>query len=560
MVPALFALILLAVPAHAEDAYGRLLNQGIGQLEVGWADEEPEVLQAARRTFQAALRAAGESPTRQAEARKLLAKVAELLGDAEVAGSGREEARRLFEERLAISDMNQAWEARPASWLRFDERVEATDWERYEELLAEIRADQAKEGEHAAALATAERLLLIRAERLHPEHRFVAQVHEWRAEALENLGDRVGAVRAREEALRVIEKTRVAGHLGPRRRLEEARARLAAQGPGRPHRAERPGMVARFLAWARGREAVRPLPRKAGPGEVRIHQMTSDVDWVAFSPDGAHLLAWAPGTQQALRRWRVADGSPAGAWEPPEGRMVTPALSRDGGTVYVGHAAGAAAIDLATGDTTRIFRVPEDGCYLGQLEVADGGKSLVGFGDIGCRGWLWRWDLGRDRPARGHAAAADQPIRAWPGGGVLAAGGRLGLLRWDPRTWVRQGHMESAGQGLWDLQVAPDGSRVLKVARDGQLALTDVATNRVRSLPTQVIRGSAAAFTPDGERLVVTGWDWRVRVFDLARDQVVATFLAHGLPPDAVAVSPDGRFAASGGRDGRVVLWRLRGA
>jgi WD40 repeat protein len=68
-----------------------------------------------------------------------------------------------------------------------------------------------------------------------------------------------------------------------------------------------------------------------------------------------------------------------------------------------------------------------------------------------------------------------------------------------------------------------------------------------------------AAFTPDGQQIVSVGatGDPTVRVWDAASGKERYCFKNHILGVLGVDVSPDGRHALSGSRDGTLRLWRL---
>ena len=65
----------------------------------------------------------------------------------------------------------------------------------------------------------------------------------------------------------------------------------------------------------------------------------------------------------------------------------------------------------------------------------------------------------------------------------------------------------------------------------------------------------SVAISPDGRFAVSGGWDATVKVWDLVKGRLVRTLDDHTQPVEAVSFSPDGKWIASGGLDGVVRLW-----
>ena len=160
--------------------------------------------------------------------------------------------------------------------------------------------------------------------------------------------------------------------------------------------------------------------------------------------------------------------------------------------------------------------------------TADGSELLVGEMD----GALGLWDVSTGRPVRTFQNDGGvRHLALGPGGEVFACPGKLKPLDVELRS-------ARSGEVLARLPM-PDDQEDGRGWRDG----------------------TRFTFTPDGKWLVVARENGPrlarhpVRVFDVATQRAVREFGEGGVT--ALAVSPDGRAAATGGEDGAIGLWDL---
>ena len=81
----------------------------------------------------------------------------------------------------------------------------------------------------------------------------------------------------------------------------------------------------------------------------------------------------------------------------------------------------------------------------------------------------------------------------------------------------------------------------------------------------RIVRGHggpvfAVVYSADGSRLYSAGQEGIVRVIDADSDQILHSWAAHDDWIYSLAMSPDGRWLASGDWKGKVKLWDLREA
>ncbi len=482
-----------------------------------------------------------------------------------------EASRGLWEGLLRGQDPNAAWQdaGGSASWMLWSPGRDPIDWGHYEDVLERLATKLDERGRLDDSIEVTERLLALRAHRLVPGHLSVGRLHCEHASRLARAGRKDEARQALARAGAIY---RTSGLLGDLQELERRTAEVEAAVP-RPARAV--GRIERFLSWLAGksesRTALAPRPRnrrellhlehgvwvnhvvwsprgdliasQANGGEegVRIWSArdgsrvatlplgATAVDGLAFTPQGDEILVL---TWSAVRRFRLPSGEEGPAIPAPCGEHGCPsralALSPDGRWL-------AAAWGSASQVTGKIF----------VFEAATGAKARTlecGRSEVG--------SLSFDQEATLWAANGSDPIRAFelPRGGARS-------------PWSNRSEPEMPVDLL---AISPRGDVALVRSRSHTRRLRLVPSPDGEDWPLPAgfpSQPTAAAFTPDGARLVTTANDWSVRVHPLDPDAEPSDALelrGHGDVPTRIAISPDGTRAATAGADGRVIVWSLR--
>ena len=208
-----------------------------------------------------------------------------------------------------------------------------------------------------------------------------------------------------------------------------------------------------------------------------------------------------------LRRWALTDGGLMASFSAPAA-LYSVAASRDGARLVVG------------GDD-------------GKLRLLDAGLHVTGE-LAGHTGRIWGLSFSPDGQTIA-SAGEDASIRLWQGG--------------TPR--VLPGHAAR----VYSVAFSPDGGRLVSASDDRTVRVWDVATGTSSVVLRPSAGARAAVFSSDGERVLVTSWDWGIYAVDLDNPDLGVARWSDGSSVHTVALSPDGTVLATGGDSAAVKLW-----
>jgi len=179
--------------------------------------------------------------------------------------------------------------------------------------------------------------------------------------------------------------------------------------------------------------------------------------------------------------------------------------------------------------------------------AADGKTALTGGFDYS----VILWDLVEGAPLRrmiGHDAAVDA-VAFLSGGRAVSASDDASLIVWDLAQGKALARWRAHSAKIAALAVSPDGSTVASGGWDRKLVLWNVADGRPRVLEGHEANINAVAFSPDGTRLASGDYDGKIMLWRMPEGAPIETLSGNGFPVNALAFAPDGRLLAALGDD-----------
>lgn len=326
----------------------------------------------------------------------------------------------------------------------------------------------------------------------------------------------------------------------------------------------------RRLAAAYSRHSVKVWDISSGQESLKLQGKGRGITAVAFSPDGRSIAAcsWKFDAKQQVTGiveiWNAETGASIRELEYGVKPLTAIAYSSDGKHLAVGSwevQKTVAVWDTASWDRPDLYESEADDTYKAVQAIAfspDGTKLAAGGKDSCARVWdvASRKLLFRAGGAgKGHAkwvngvafsgdsktlatASTDQTLRFWN----IADGKEITTLR---------GHTK----GLNSVRFMPGGDAVT-ASSDGTIRRWNTE-NTINSSGNWPHPGSVYGvnFSADGKTAVTAAWKGGLRLAEANTGRPLKDWTGHIQSANAAAISPDGKFLASVGNDGKIKLW-----
>jgi guanine nucleotide-binding protein subunit beta-2-like 1 protein len=180
------------------------------------------------------------------------------------------------------------------------------------------------------------------------------------------------------------------------------------------------------------------------------------------------------------------------------------------------------------------------------------------------------WKLTRDdqysyglpqRALKGHGHFVTDVVLSSDGQYALSGSWDKTLRLWDLNQGKTTRQFVSHTKDVLSVAFSADNRQIVSGSRDKSIKLwnTLAACKYTITEDCHTDWVSCVRFSPNNANpiIVSSGWDKAVKVWNLTNCRLKTNHYGHGGYLNSVTVSPDGSLCASGGKDGKTMLWDL---
>ena len=337
-----------------------------------------------------------------------------------------------------------------------------------------------------------------------------------------------------------------------------------------------------------GGDGARVWDAETGEARVHLKGIKEGVDGVAFSPDGTRIVTTGSAGNRPPSELKVWDARTGEALLDLTPKGITPegwrgdqrgcvAFSPDGTRFVTGgiqseeHEADTATVrDTETGKV--LFELGH-GRGISSLAYSPDGTLIVTCGGFGMIK-VWNARTGKLLPLalKGHKGEVRSvTFSADADSQRIVTGGGDGSVRvWDAQTGTSLLDLKGYQSPIESVAVSPDGTRIVAVERD-DLRFSVRRSDKPRSDTVRVwdarpgklpleLKGPTdgikdLAFSPDGTRIVTSGFDKTAKVWDTGTGTLQLELKGHAGLAMSASFSLDGTRIVTSSDDKRTKVW-----
>lgn len=235
------------------------------------------------------------------------------------------------------------------------------------------------------------------------------------------------------------------------------------------------------------------------------------VNAVALSPDGS--MAATSSSDQTVRLWSFPEGKPLHILQDRKQVVSCVDISADGQWLVAGFYGGRAVVWTLEGRSVLNFKASSKNL---SSAVFSPDASLLATSGLGDDIQLWDLPAGHHRTTlSGHRTAVDTLRFIEEGRTLVSVGHEQSIKFWDTATWQETRSLRSRAPGVRGLAFSSD-EMTLALAVEGGVQLWSAVVWTVQAefpVSTKVV--NSVSFSPDGRWLAAGGADGRMRVWTL---------------------------------------------